>query len=300
MKTSALIIALGASLTLPNLALAEDSVLQQLRGESDIVASSYTTIEPLQDIQVQPVKWNKPAWTSSGDKPAGFSANAQTSSAGGSSSYGSDINFEAVIAWNSENVFRGLQESKQTIAGGIEISSASLYGGVWAVAPVADSFGAYQDRIDIYAGYGFDLSDTIQADIGVTGYIRPDNGLLFAYDDSAEIYAGISLGGEYNPAFYAFYDFILERFIFEASAEYIIPIARTDLVFGGTLGYSNDNGFDFGYAQANVEVIQNFNRNLSIGIGAHFAAATETTFLQGLALSGKNSTWFGLRLRASQ
>jgi hypothetical protein len=300
MKTSALIIVLGTSLASSNVALAEGSVLQQLRSESAIAVSSDSTIEPLQNIQVQPVKWNEPVLMVSGDKTPGFSAKVQTSSSSDYSSYGSDINFEAIITWNSENIFRGFQESKQTIAGGVEISSANLYGGVWAVAPVADSFDAYQDRVDIYAGYGFDLNDTLQADIGVTGYIRPQNGAVFAYDDSIEAYAGISLGGEYNPAFYAFYDFVLERFIFEASAEYIIPIARTDLVFGGTLGYSNNNGFDFGYAQADVEIVQNFSRNLSIGIGGHFAAATETTFLQGLVLSGKNSTWFGLRLRASQ
>ncbi|MBL4617574.1 MAG: hypothetical protein JKY46_07735 [Robiginitomaculum sp.] len=300
MKTSVLIIALGVSLAIPGFSFANDSILQQLRDEADGYIISDNTIKQVQNIQVQPVQWSKPVWMSSGDKPQGFSAKAQSGNLSSYSPSGSNINLEAVIAWDSENIFRGLQESKQTIAGGIEISSANLYGGVWAVAPVADSFSAYQDRIDIYAGYGFDLNNTIQADIGVAGYIRPQNGLLFAYDDSIEAYAGISLGGEYNPAFYAFYDFVLERFVFEASAEYIIPIARTDLVFGGTLGYSDDNGFDFGYAQADVEIVQNFNRNLSISVGGHFAAATETTFLQGLALSGKNSTWFGLRLRASQ
>ncbi|MCF6292058.1 MAG: hypothetical protein L3J04_01550 [Robiginitomaculum sp.] len=300
MKTSALIIILGASLALPGFAFAADNILQQLRSDVYEPTASYDRMALVQNSQIEPMQRSKSTWMVSDDKPSGFSAKAQTNNSGNYSSYGSDINLEAVITWNSENVFRGLQESKQNIAGGIEISSANLYGGIWAVKPVADRFGAYQDRIDIYAGYGFDLNDTIQADIGVTGYIRPDNGLLFAYDDSVEAYAGISLGGEYNPALYAFYDFVLERFVFEASAEYIIPIARTDLVFGGTLGYSNDNGFDFGYAQADVEIVHNFNRNLSIGIGGHFAASTETTFLQGLALSGKNSTWFGLRLRASQ
>ena len=300
MKTSALIIAFGMLLANPGFALATDNILQQLRSDADDPNASYDKMALVQNSQIETMQRSKSTWMSSDDKPSGFSAKAQSGNLSSYSPSGSDINFETVITWNSENVFRGLQESKQNIAGGIEISSANLYGGVWAVTPVADSFGAYQDRIDIYAGYGFDLSDTIQADIGVTGYIRPGSGLLFAYDDSVEAYAGISLGGEYNPALYAFYDFVLERFVFEASAEYIIPIARTDLVFGGTVGYSNDNGFDFGYAQADVEVVHNFNRNLSIGIGGHFAAATETTFLQGLALSGKNSTWFGLRLRASQ
>lgn len=300
MNASSIVAGLCVFFIFPVIALADDNTLQQLRNEGGTTQATYNTAE----LHSESANGAAPSWMVSQNNPPEFSSKSSGQPmrlyGQGGANQASDIGFEAVLAWNSEHIFRGVQEAKQTIAGGVEISYDQLYGGVWAVVPTADSFNAYQNRIDLYAGYGFDISDVLQADIGVTGYIRPDNGALFAYDDSVELYAGISTGGQFNPALYGFYDFVLDRFVIEASTEYILPFARTDLVVGGTLGYQHDNGFDFGYAQLDIELVQNFTQNTSIGIGGHFAASTDNTFLRGLAVNGKNTTWFGIRLRAAQ
>jgi hypothetical protein len=202
------------------------------------------------------------------------------------------------LGWDSEHIFRGTQLAKQNLVGGLEGSFGAAYAGVWAVLPTPDDFNSYQTRIDLYAGYGFDIGNSIFADVGVNGYIRADSGTLFNQEDSVEAYGGISWDSQINPSIYAYYDFVLERYIFEASAEYTLPFGRTDLVFGGTAGYSGGSGIDYSYAQADAELVYNFNTNTSAGIGGHFALSSEPTFLDGLAVTDENTAWFGIRLRA--
>ncbi|PHR59641.1 MAG: hypothetical protein COA47_09065 [Robiginitomaculum sp.] len=229
-----------------------------------------------------------------------YNAGIAVSSYDAGSSKGDKLEFEAILRWDSEYIFRGAQQAKQNVSGGIEARYGSAYGGVWTVVPTPDGFNSYQTRIDVYAGYGFDISGAVYGDVGVNGYIRPDDGILFAQDDSIEAYAGITWDSELSPAIYGYYDFVLERFTIEASANYVVPFGRTDLVIGGAAGYSNGNGFDYSYFQADAELVHNFTRNTSIGLGGHWAVSTEPTFLDGLAITGDNTTWFGIRLRTGQ
>ncbi len=286
----------GLSFASPLLAADHNSFWQQLRPASDLAAPVPAKMMPAQVLNAGMKSHNMASSGSAFIAAAGVQNNDL--SGGG---FASDaIEFEFVAGWDSEHVFRGTQQSKQNITGGIEARMDQVYAGVWAVLPTADSFAAYQDRIDVYAGYGFALSDGAWADIGVTGYIRPDNGLLFSYEDSVEVFAGVSGSGPFSPALYGFYDFVLEQATIEASAEYIVPVGRTDLVFGGTAGYSNGSSLDYGYVQADVELAHNFNRNTAVSLGGHFAASTEPTFLQGLALTSERTSWFGVRLRTAR
>jgi len=300
------IVAGGTFMAMPAQAADDSWFWKQLRPAGEAVRTITSNTQSGAALPIQPMyssaKLESPTWMMAATSRPLLSANASDSGQGAYLSSGggstSTVEFEVVLGWDSEHVFRGTQQAKQNVTGGIEARFDRAYAGAWAVLPTADSFGAYQNRIDLYAGYGLDLSDTMMADIGITGYIRPDTGLLFAAKDSVEIFGGISGDGPLRPAVYAFYDFVLERAAVEASAEYMLPVGRTDLVFGGTAGYTSGTGIDYGYLQADVELVHNFNRNASVAIGGHFAASTETTFLQGLAQSSDRTTWFGLRLRS--
>jgi len=287
-------------LCLPNMAVAADPVLQ-LRQENGTIGAPSRPNPQYAATQIQSQQWTAPTWLQSGSNSPTLSANAQSTTDSGSS-YGSgastDFGLEAVIGWDSEHIFRGQQLAKQNISAGAEATYGNSYAGVWAVLPTADRFNAFQNRIDLYAGTGFDLAGTLYADIGVNGYIRTDDGILFATEDSVEAYAGLSANGRFSPAVYAFYDFILERYTFEASAEYILPFGRNDLVAGAVAGYSGGDGVDYGYFQADIEARYNINRNTSIGLAGHLAASTEPTFLDGLGVTSDTTAWFGLRLKA--
>ncbi len=277
-------------------AFGNDDILNLLRRDDGGVGIKSAPVQtPSQAGEAELSQWSKPNWIVSRDNAPGLSAGASHADSGDQS-----FGFEAVLGWESEHVFRGMQEAKQTAVGGVEVHYGEAYGGVWANVPTADDFNSYQTRIDVYGGYGFDLGSSVYADIGVNGYIRPKTAAMFHEESSVEVYGGLSTGGPFSPAIYAYYDFVLERYTLEASAQYVLPFGQTDLVLGGTAGYSGGTGVDYAYAQGDVEVVYNLDKHTHIGLGGHVAVSSEPTFIEGLAITGDSSTWFGLRLRTGQ
>ncbi len=205
---------------------------------------------------------------------------------------------KATASFTSEYVFRGEQRAKHSAQGGLEISTGGFYAGGWAVIPAKDRFDAYQTEIDLYGGYGVDLSETLYADIGVNGYIYNGPQLLFANRDSVEVYGGLSLSGPFKPSLYGFYDFRTRAATIEGALEYSLPFGRTDLVSSATGGYTDGRGFSYGYFQTDAELVYNFNRRASLGLGGHWAISEDRRFLKGLSLSQNNSTWYGITLKA--
>ncbi len=211
-----------------------------------------------------------------------------------------DVDFKATVSFNSEYIFRGEQFAKHNVAGGIEASSGGFYAGAWAILPTEDDFNAYQTEIDVYGGYGFDLTESVYADVGVTGYIFNGPQLLGTNDDSVEVYAGLSLNAPLKPSLYGFYDFENEAATVEASLEYSLPFGRTDFNLGVTGGYTDAKGNleDYAYFRADAELVYNFNRQASIGVGGHWAISEDRRFLDGLTTSDDNSSWYGITLKA--
>lgn len=209
-----------------------------------------------------------------------------------------EIKVEATAQYNSEYVFRGAQLAKHNAQGGVELSSGGFYAGGWVIIPTEDNFNAYQTEIDLYGGYGFDLTGNVYADVGVNGYLYNSPQLLFAAEDSVEVYAGLALNSPLSPSLYGFYDFETEFATIEASLEYTLPLGQTDLVVGSTIGYTDGKGDEYAYFQADAEVVYNLNRQAALGVGAHWAVSEDSRFLRGLALNDSNSTWYGITLKA--
>lgn len=241
------------------------------------------------------------------DVPGGLRSAAGTAQTQtGSAAYGADMpvfghrafKVKTTVSYTSEYVFRGQQRAKHSAQGGLEISTGGFYAGGWAIVPTKDRFDAYQTEIDLYGGYGFDLTDTLYADIGVNGYIYNAPQLLFANRDSVEVYGGLSLSAPFSPSVYGFYDFRTRAATIEGALEYSLPLGRTDLVSSATGGYSDGRGFSYGYFQANEELVHHFNRRVSLGLGGHWAISGNRRFLKGLTASQNNSTWYGITLKA--
>lgn len=115
--------------------------------------------------------------------------------AGGESGFA----FSANVAMVSEYRFRGVDLSGGDIAvqGGVDIAHDSgLYVGAWGSSLDEDTVGYGHTELDIYGGFGGNISDAVSYDVGVLFYLYPNAG---AGDfDYVEFYG--SLGYNFGPA----------------------------------------------------------------------------------------------------
>ena len=111
----------------------------------------------------------------------------------------SGFEFSANVAMVSEYRFRGVDLSGGDIAvqGGVDIGhSSGLYVGAWGSSLDEDTVGYGHTELDIYGGFGGNISDAVSYDVGVLFYLYPNAG---AGDfDYVEFYG--SLGYNFGPA----------------------------------------------------------------------------------------------------
>ncbi len=111
----------------------------------------------------------------------------------------SPIDVSANVALTSEYRFRGVDLSGGNFAiqGGVDAAHESgFYVGAWASSLDEQTVGFGSTELDIYGGWNGDISDGVNADIGVIGYLYPDAGP--GDFDYVEFYA--SLGLTLGPA----------------------------------------------------------------------------------------------------
>jgi len=83
----------------------------------------------------------------------------------------------------SDYVFRGVSQSDEnpTVQAGLTFTfDSGFYVGTWASQVDFNSEADFE--LDLFAGYGFTLSDDIAADIQVLRYVYPDEGALNYYE----------------------------------------------------------------------------------------------------------------------
>ncbi|MFL0357430.1 TorF family putative porin [Erythrobacter sp. GH1-10] len=89
----------------------------------------------------------------------------------------SAISFSANIAFATEYRFRGvaLTDGEFAVQGGFDIGHESgLYIGTWASNLDEQTVGYGSAELDLYGGWGGDLTDGVSADVGVIYYLYPD------------------------------------------------------------------------------------------------------------------------------
>jgi uncharacterized protein (TIGR02001 family) len=92
--------------------------------------------------------------------------------------------WSANLGFASEYYFRGIPQKTSSASGGIDYDAGGFYAGTWA-ADVGDGL-----EVDVYGGYGFDISEDFSLSIGGTGY--------FYTGDFDTEYLEVNLGAAYG------------------------------------------------------------------------------------------------------
>ncbi len=102
----------------------------------------------------------------------------------------------ANVTLASDYVWRGISQTQNTgaISGGFDYEHKSgFYAGVWGSN--IDFGDEAQMELDLYAGYGFSITEELTADVGVLKYTYPgDNGWNFTETYANLSYMGFTLG----------------------------------------------------------------------------------------------------------
>lgn len=220
-----------------------------------------------------------------------------------------DISVSTSIDYVSEYVFRGVSFARGAVQPGIEVSAGDFSVGVWTSAAIGEASAAAGDEIDVYASYGFALSDVISGSVGATIYHFPDvPGSLFDFGDAStlEFSAGLAFDTALAPSVTAYYDVDLEAFTLEGGIGHSLPVGdKTSLDLGLTAGLvTADGGGDYEYGQASASFGYGFTDDVSAYVGANYALSSVDSLNFKLDGNGDaftdsdNKLWFGVGVAA--
>lgn len=188
-----------------------------------------------------------------------------------------DISISASVDYVSEYVFRGVSFANTAVQPGVELSASGFTLGAWASAGLGETSAVADDEIDIYGGYGLNITDTISASAGFTIFHFPQSGSLFDFGggSSFEINAGLALDTILSPALTGYYDFNLDAFTLEGSVGHGFAIAEnTSFDLGVTAGFvTGDSSYE--WATGSASVGYSFSDIASAYVGANFSINSE-------------------------
>ena len=208
----------------------------------------------------------------------------------------------------TDYVFRGVSLADTAIQPGVELGAGDFYAGVWFSTGFGDTSAAAGDEVDLYAGYGFSLSDTVSADVGLTYYHYPQGGGLFSTNGGGsgtyEIYGGLAFDTALSPSVYAYYDFTLEAFTLEAGLGHSVALPDSDASFdlGLSAGLVDGDGFSYEYGQVSAALSKAVTDAASVYVGANFTVNSDAAlnFKETLAGNPKDTLlWFGAGVSSS-
>jgi len=195
-----------------------------------------------------------------------------------------DFGVTATIDYTTDYVFRGVSLAESAIQPGVEVAFGDAYVGAWVSTAIGDTSIFAGDELDLYAGYGIGLTDSLSADVGITYYHYPQGGGLFETDDGAagtyEVFAGLALDTVASPSLYGYYDFTLEAFTVEGGLSHSLELGgKSSLDLGLTAGLVDGDGFSYEYGQLSAAVGYAFTEDVSAYIGANYALSSEDTLI---------------------
>lgn len=208
-----------------------------------------------------------------------------------------DFSLSSTVGFESEYVFRGIQQAPGSMQVSVEANVAGFYAGVWANQPVFDDFfGKYDNQVNLYIGYSASVSELVEIDVGGTYYTYPES---TGRKNTQEVYAGMIFDVLLTPSVYLYYDFELENFTAEVAAGYtfdLVDIAPgTSFELGGNLGYVDvKNGKDYTFAGATADLKYSFTDNASLSVGARLSKNTVTR----TPAFNRSNLWWGISFTA--
>lgn len=218
-----------------------------------------------------------------------------------------DVNWSLSADLVSDYVFRGVSLADTAIQTGVEAGVGDFYAGAWFSTGVGDTSVLAGDEIDLYAGYGLTLSETLSADVGVTYYHYPQGGGLFSTNGGGsgtyEVYGGLALDTAFAPSLYAYYDFTLEAFTVEGSVGHSVAAGESvSFDLGLSAGLVDGDGFSYEYATASASLSKSITDAASVYVGANYSLNSEDVLNYSKILSGRpdgDLLWFGTGVSTS-
>jgi uncharacterized protein (TIGR02001 family) len=208
-----------------------------------------------------------------------------------------ELSVTGSMAIESSYMFRGVKFAEVTYFPSVDVAYGNAYAGLWSALPLDTDEG---NEVDIYAGYGFALSDLVSLDVGLTYYTFPS-----IDDETLEFYAGVAFDVEFSPAIYVYYDKDREVLTFEASAGYSFEVAENvSFDLSGAIGYATgDDGTlmgvgvdDYTYAVASAGFSYTINEAASVSVyGSYSVASEDYAFSDGGTPDIEDDElWFGI------
>lgn len=115
-----------------------------------------------------------------------------------------EISYSANIGFMSDYMYRGIHQSSSSAMGGLDIEYGNFYIGTWWADLQEDGWVTGSHRgfeYDVYAGFGFDITDAISASIGYTIYRYTDKGANAFDDDYDEVNIGLGFAASDSLSF---------------------------------------------------------------------------------------------------
>ncbi len=197
------------------------------------------------------------------------------------------VEWSATVDAVTEYNFRGFGLGAESLQAGLEASVSGFTFGIWASTGIGQESLVNADEIDLYAGYAFDITETVSADLGATLYHYPQAGDLFDIGTDAgdastvEIYGGLAFAVTFDPSVYLYYDTTLETWTAEGSAGYSWATGdNTSIDLSGTIGtVEPDQGEGYSYGIASASYNYAFNDATSVYAGLNASTSSEDTFV---------------------
>ena len=228
-----------------------------------------------------------------------------------------DVSVSTSIDYVSEYVFRGVTLAETAIQPGVEVAVGDFAVGAWFSTGVGETSVFAGDEVDLYASYGFGLSELISGSVGITYYHYPQGGGLFSTNDGAsgtyEVSAGLGFDTLLAPSLTAYYDLTLDNFTLEGGVGHSFPVAeKTSFDLSLTAGLVDvDDGESYEYGVASAGLSYAFTDAVSVYGNLNYGLSSEDTFadvsidldateIEDLfeAEADDNSLWFGLGISA--
>lgn len=185
-----------------------------------------------------------------------------------------DIGVSVSTDYVSEYVFRGVSFANTAVQPGIQVSKGGFSAGVWASVGLGQSSALASDEIDIFAGYGWNLTDLVSASVGATVYHFPESGDVFAFDGNSSTFEaslGLSLSTVLSPALTGYYDFTLDAFTLEGSVSHSFAVADSTSFNVGVTGGFVTGSSAYEWATANTSLSYSFDDQSSVYVGANYS-----------------------------
>lgn len=177
-----------------------------------------------------------------------------------------EISYSANIGFMSDYMYRGIHQSSSSAMGGLDLEYGNFYLGTWWADLQEDGWVTGSHRgfeYDIYAGYGFDITDSISASIGYTIYRYTDKGANAFDDDYDEVNVGLGFAASDSLSFAIDYAIGENTATDQSETDYDVLTVAVDYMgiyaLFGTGGVSEDDAsksevdadwMEFGYSRS--------------------------------------------------